>query len=370
MNIAPEYLAALQGYGYTRTEAEFLYLVATHSGYFTQGQFLRFARVEKGGAASRFTEKILRFRHGRTARYGYHTLIYNLYSRLIYGTINKDNLRNRRRLSNDLIRTRLLILDFVLGHLEHQYLETDSDKVAYFHRTLRVPLPMLPGRIYKGIKSNSNTKRHFVDRFPIFIPCGSESLFLPLAPTFVYCDSAEPGLLRYIGHLRTYEGLLNLLPSFNFVYEAPNDRKFQRAGKFFARLFAPERSPSTDRLIRYFKVRQLWEDHKTSALTQSDRQLLRDGDKRFHSQVFQDEYTQWAAGKLSRTDLSDVLRRAKAQERRLFSTCVLPDDYDIFELLSKDYSAHQVGTISRNRSSRVGSSLSSTPVPANSLDLH
>jgi hypothetical protein len=214
MNIAPEYLEAIQGYGYTRTEAEFLYLVATHAGYFTQRQFLRFARVEKGGAASRFTEKLLRFRHGRTARYGYHTLIYNLYSRLIYGTINKDNLRNRRRLSNDLIRTRLLILDFVLGHLEHQYLETEPDKVAYFYRKLRIPLPMLPGRIYKGIKSNSNTKRHFVDRFPRFIPCGSESLFLPLAPTFVYCDSAEPGLLRYIGHLRTYEHLLNQLPSF------------------------------------------------------------------------------------------------------------------------------------------------------------
>lgn len=370
MNIAPEYLAAIQGYGYTRTEAEFLYLVATHSGYFTQGQFLRFARVEKGGAASRFTEKLLRFRHGRTTRYGYHTLIYNLYSRLIYGTINKDNLRNRRRLSNDLIRTRLLILDFVLGHLEHQYLETEADKVAYFHRKLGIPLPVLPGRIYKGIQSNANTKRYFVDRSPIFIPCGTESLFLPLAPTFVYCDSTEPGMLRYIGHLRTYEHLLNQLPSFNFVYAAANDTKFKRAGKFFARLFTYQGSLDRDRLLRYFKIRQLWEDHKTSALTRPDRQLLRDGDRRFHSQLFQDAYQRWAASNLSRTDLNDVLRKAKAQESRLFSTCVLPDDYDIFERRSKDYSAHQAGTISQNRSSRVGSSLASTPVPPNSLELH
>jgi len=351
MNITPEYLAALQSYGYTRTEAEFLYLVATHSGYFTQRQFLRFARVEQGGAVSRFTEKLLRFRHGRTTRYGYNTLIYNLYSRLIYGCINKDNLRNRRRLSNDLIRTRLLILDFVLGHLEHQYLETESDKVDYFHRTLCVPLPMLPGRIYKGIKSNSNTKRHFVDRFPIFIPCGSESLFLPLAPTFVYCDSADPGLFRYIGHLRAYEHLLNQLTSFNFVYAAASDTKFMRAGKFFARRFTTQDNPDTELLIRYFKIRQLWEDHKTSALTRPDRQLLRDGDRRFHSQVFEDAYRQWAAAKLSQTDLNDVLRRAKAQESRLFSTCVLSNDYDIFERLSKDYSADQAGAISRNRSS-------------------
>ena len=39
MNIAPEYLAAIQGYGYTRTEAEFLYLVASHSGYSLKGSF-------------------------------------------------------------------------------------------------------------------------------------------------------------------------------------------------------------------------------------------------------------------------------------------------------------------------------------------
>src|SRR6202030_425514 len=126
MNIAPEHLTKIQSYGYTRTEAEFLYLVATHSGYFTQRHFLRFAHVESGGAASRFTEKLLQFHHGRTTRYGYHTLIYNLYSRLIYGSIDKDNLRNRRRLSNDLIRTRLLILDFVLDHLEQEYLETET----------------------------------------------------------------------------------------------------------------------------------------------------------------------------------------------------------------------------------------------------
>jgi hypothetical protein len=348
MNIAQEHLAAIQGHGYTRTEAEFLYLVATHSGYFTQRQFLRFARVEKGGAASRFTDKLLRLRHGRTSRYGYHTLIYNLHSRSIYGTINKDNLRNRRRLSNDLIRTRLLILDFVLGHLEHQYLETEADKVAYFHRKLHVPLSALPGRIYKGIKSNSNTKRYFVDRFPIFIPCGPDSLFLPLAPTFVYCDTAGPGLLRYIGHLRTYEHLLHALPSLNLVYAATSDAKFKRAATFFARLFTYQYGLDTDRLIRYFEVRQLWEDHKTSALTRPDRQLLRDGDKRFHALAFEAAYKRWTIGKLSRTDLNDVFQRAKTQDSKRFSTWILPDDYNIFERLSKQYPAHEGGTISQN----------------------
>ena len=369
MNIPPEHLTKIQSYGYTGIESEFLYLVATHSGYFTQGQFLRFAQVESGGSASRFTEKLLRFRHGRTTRYGYHTSIYNLYSRLIYGSIDKDNLRNRRRLSNDLIRTRLLILDFVLDHLHHEYLETEAHKTAFFHRRLRLPLPVLPGRIYKGIKTNSHTKRYFVDRFPIFIPCGPTSLLLPLAPTFVYCDSADPGLLRYIGHLRAYENLLNQLTAFSFVYAAPSDTKFKRAAKFFASLFSYDARIDTDRLIRYFEIRQMWEAHKTSSLTRADRQLLREGDRRFRAQIFQDIYQQWTATRLSQTDLNEVLQRAKAQESRLFSTCILPDAYDIFERVSKDYSAQWPGTMSRNHVSKVRSSLAAPTVPPNSLEL-
>ena len=369
MNIAPEHLKTIQSYGYTQSEAEFLYLVAIHSGYFTRRHFLRFAHVKKGGAVSRFTEKLLRLRHGRATRYGCQTFIYNLYSRMIYGSIEKDNLRNRRRLSNDLIRTRLMILDFVLDHLEHEYLETEAHKITFFLHTLRVPLPVLPGRIYKGIKSNCHTKRYFVDRFPIFIPCGPASLLLPLAPTFVYCDSAQPGLRRYIGHLRTYDNLLHQLPTFNFLYAAPSDTKFKRAAKLFACRFSYDTRVDTDRLIRYFEIRQLWEAHKTSSLTRADRQLLRQGDRRFRGQAFQDVYQRWNATRLSRTELNDVLLGAKAQESRLFSTCILPYAYDIFERVSKDYSVPEPGSISRNRASKVRPSPASPTVPPNSLEL-
>jgi hypothetical protein len=42
MNIAPAHLAALEALGYTEAEARFLYIVATHSGYFVARQFLAF----------------------------------------------------------------------------------------------------------------------------------------------------------------------------------------------------------------------------------------------------------------------------------------------------------------------------------------
>jgi hypothetical protein len=43
-----EHIAYIRRLGYNETEATFLYLVATHSGYFTRSQFLRYTRQSKG----------------------------------------------------------------------------------------------------------------------------------------------------------------------------------------------------------------------------------------------------------------------------------------------------------------------------------
>jgi hypothetical protein len=141
MNIHPEFLTAIQDLGYT--EAAFLYLVATHSGYFTRQQFLTFSAKAKGWCVHRLTSKTLAHRHARVAEYGKLTYVFNLYSRRIYGRMDKDNLRNRKQQSQELILVRLLILDFALANPEYRYLETEADKLAYFHGTLGLPLPML-----------------------------------------------------------------------------------------------------------------------------------------------------------------------------------------------------------------------------------
>ena len=355
MNIAPEYLARIRGYGYSRTEAQFLYLVATHSGYFTQRQFLRFAYVKSGGSAFRLTQKVLRLGHGRSSRYGCHTFIYNLHSRLIYEPIEKDKLRNCRHLANDSIQTRLMILDFVLGHLQHQYLETEAHKVGFFHRELGLPLAVLPERSYREKNSKDPAKRYFVDRFPIFMPCDRASL-LSIAPTFVYCDSGGRGLLRYIHHLRAYSNLLHRLTAFNFVYAAPIDTKFKRAEKLFAYRFGCHTPLDAERVIRYFEIRQLWDSHKTSVLTKVDRQLLREGDLRFQGQAFQEMYQQWTAKTLLPSDVNDVFEQARVRGKKVFSTCILPSAYNIFERTSWDRSIPESETSSRSRETEPRSS--------------
>jgi hypothetical protein len=325
MNAKPEHIAAIRRLGYNETEATFLYLVATHSGYFTRSQFLRYSQQSKGCLVHRFTTKTLTRGHATAKEYRYQTLIFHLFSRQIYGAIDKDNLRNRRQLSKELIRTRLLILDFVLSDPNRQYLETEADKVQYFNRELGIPLTLIPCRTYKSRKSGSQTARYFVDRFPIFLT--NEPL---PAPTFVYCDSDLPGLFGYLTHVRNYEQLLRRLHGFSLVYAAPDSAKFRRAQGFFERTFGSNTAVDIDELARYFDIRQLWESHKTESLTRADRDFLRDGDKRFQGPLFESLYQKWWAGTTSQSDLEVHFGDSRGSKKRGFSTHLLPDNYEIF----------------------------------------
>src|SRR5207237_3683772 len=129
------------------------------------------------------TSKSIRLEHARAVTCGYRTSVFNLFSRKVYGALDRDNLRNRRRLSSELIQTRLLILDFVLAHAGLEYLETEAEKVTYF-RELGVPEALIPGRVYKGIDPNSTTQRCFVDRFPVFFSAESDCPPGELIPTW------------------------------------------------------------------------------------------------------------------------------------------------------------------------------------------
>jgi hypothetical protein len=359
MNIRAEYVEAIERYGYTPTEARFLYLVATHSGYFTQQQFFDFAGVNRGGMGTRLTAKALQHGHIRCARLARHTLIYNLFARPFYASVEKDNLRNRRRLSDELVRTRLLILDFVLAHPDHDYLETEQEKVRHFHKTRDLSLALLPHRTYKGAKSQSETQRYFVDRFPIFLgrqEQGSD----PIAPAFVYCDSAGSSILGFISYLENYQPLLRCLPAFEMIYAAPNSGKFDRAEAFFTRRCTPQPRVDPQHLCRYFTVRRLWESHQYGSLTRADRDLLRDGDKRYQGHLFDQTYRDWNTQGLSPTEVNALVNASPEGQKMAFKTHLLPKSYDILDHVSLDKNRRRCGTIRGNAHSTNGSALGST----------
>ena len=86
----------LRGFGYTADEARFLYLVATHSGYFSTRQFLKFTRTKSGDRSMAFTQKVLGKGHATARLLLRNGRVYYLFSRPVYRAIGRENLRNRR----------------------------------------------------------------------------------------------------------------------------------------------------------------------------------------------------------------------------------------------------------------------------------
>ncbi len=166
MKLPHDQIETIMGLGYTEIEARFLYIVATHAGYFTLRQFLLFAGVHWGKRSTSFAQKLLGHGHASIRNYMGTGCVFHLFSRLVYGRIEKDNLSNRRRHSFEYIRTRLVLLDFLLENLDCDFLESEPDKVRFFCETLAVPKDALPAKVYEGGPNGRPTVRYFVDKFP------------------------------------------------------------------------------------------------------------------------------------------------------------------------------------------------------------
>ena len=95
LNIKPSHVEALKALGYTESEARFLYVVATHSGFFVARQFLAFTCGHWGKRATAFWHKLHTKKHARTEYFPMNGKVYHVYSRRLYRQIGRENLRNR-----------------------------------------------------------------------------------------------------------------------------------------------------------------------------------------------------------------------------------------------------------------------------------
>jgi len=292
MSLPRDRVETIAALGYTETEAGFLYLVATHSGYFTLRQFLSFAGSHWGKRSTSFAGKLLRHGHASVRDYMGTGSVFHLYSRLLYDPIEKDNHSNRRRHSFDYIRTRLVLLDFLLENLQSEFLETENEKVRFFCETLAVPKELLPVKVYKGRKNTCPALHYFVDKFPLSLE-RSVPGSVPVA-TFSYVDSGTASLAHFDTHLAAYQNLFRSLAAFRFVYIAPRPAPFLRAEKRF-RSFVKEplEKDVSSEVFRYFNVRRKWERHEYIVPVTSDFEFLTEARRRFEGQKFEDLYHAW-----------------------------------------------------------------------------
>ena len=278
--------------GYTPEEAHFLYLVATHSGYFTHRQFLLFSRAKPGEHSQKFLDKLLTQKHAAFHAYQRGGRVYHVFSRPLFSAIGRDDLRTRRRHELDYIKTRLVVLDFALGNLPNDYLETEAEKVPFFTSVMNVKNEFLPSRVYGSKATGKTTTRYFVDRFPMFVRnAGSLN---PLV-AFTYIDFGAATLKGFINHLEAYQPLFRVLPRYELVFVAPSGRFFRAAEReFFQVASGGSKQHSGDDLLLYFRLRKRWEAGQR--IVASEVVELNSRRKQFADKTTAALYRKWVAG--------------------------------------------------------------------------
>jgi hypothetical protein len=292
MNIPQNHVALLRELGNTEPEARFLYVVATHSGYFILRQFLKFTGTQRGKRSNLFARNVLNNGHGSVRDYLGYGSIHHLFSRTLYGKIEKGNLRNRHKHSFEYICTRVALLDFILANPEVEYLETEQDKVTFFCEKLAVAKEFLPGRVYEGGPGSRPTLRYFVDKFPMFIAAPFPGP--PPVVTSSYVDSGLGTIAGFLTHLAAYQSLFRQLQAFRFLYISPTDSQFARATERFRSVVKqPLESDMSSEVLRYFHVRQRFEKRQYVVPVTEDFEFLNEEKSRFHGDRFERLYQAW-----------------------------------------------------------------------------
>ena len=170
---------ALEPFGWTGREAEWIALVCLHSGVFTRAQFCHYFDADRKQAL-RLVRALLERRSavegewplvnggGRTCR---------ISSKPLYRALGVENIRHRRKANRSVVMRRLLSLDFVLEHPGMNWLPTEGEKVEFIEG-LGVHSNLIPRRIYYG--SVGAQKRYFALKLPV--AGGADTV------TFAYVD--------------------------------------------------------------------------------------------------------------------------------------------------------------------------------------
>ena len=326
MNIAEDQLAKLRSFGYTEVEARFLYLVATHSGYFTVRQFLDFAQAKSGKRNARLVEKLFGLGHASAQQYTRRSRVYHLCSRQLYSAIGKDHLRNRREHELAHIKTRLLSLDFILAHPKEDYFETAEAKRRYFVERFKVSENLFTP---SDGRSNGIT---FADRFPLCVAYPSPD-YMPVV-TFTYVDPDNRNLDAYIVHLRMYRPLFRQLPGFQFLYISTAAGLQKEAAELFSLLV--EGKGLSD-LTRYFDLETKWEREQYRLITEQDAIFLSQARKRYTGESISTLYYLWRRNQLPKDFQAEAAPTSLPKQKIFFRAITVHGHEAIFGDSTKNW---------------------------------
>lgn len=311
-------VSSLESIGYSEREASFLYLVAVHSGYFVRRQYYRFAGREGGTLFARLLSKAAKRQHLRVIECGHGWHVYHLVSKPVYEALGRPGSQDRRIKSDAHIKTRLMVLDFILANLRAHVLEDEHSKVDFFTTQCSIVRELLPNR-YVG------RLLYFPDRFPILITDAG-------IPRFTFFDEGQVTVTRFERFLSQHQPLFVALGEFELIYAADVEANCARASIVFNR-FLPSDRPrgvtsmtpmGVEHFIEYLGASERYEAN--GAITSGrDLEVLREGEHLYASL----EHRALEAAWNNRSTSSDRIRQRFLDKslRATLSTIILPYNY-------------------------------------------
>ena len=320
MRVLPIYTEALRGFGYTEEEARFLYLVATHSGYFTCQQFLQFVGTKPGKRSVAFARKMVEKKHASSKEYLRHGRVFHLFSRNLYEAIGRETSVSgaciRPNTSEPGSSHSISFSEIRNSRTSNRRNRSSHSSATSWESTRK----SCRTNATRGLSRRNFTDHYFVDKFPMYYnPVASVS---PVV-TFSFIDPGFESMDSFRTHLDAYLNLFTKLQSLNFRYIATRDTNFERAKKVFHGTFQKLWNPDgASGLLHYFRTRRTWDDKEYSKLSNDDIAFINDGKERFGSPELENLYRRWRAGEIAENAVrSDSLKfRTPSQVSIIFST--------------------------------------------------
>ncbi len=181
-----ERAARLAPFGWSDREAEWIALVALHSGAFTRSQWCQYFDGAHREFARLFVRSLIEKQHAiedERAIFPGNARAVLLTGKPIYRALGIPDVRHRRGkgASTIVLMRRLLSLDYIIERPTFGWLPTEADKVHRFE-ALGLDRRTFPYRLY-GPDGKPQTPRYFAFKLPIAVD--------DQAATFVYVDAGQ-----------------------------------------------------------------------------------------------------------------------------------------------------------------------------------
>jgi hypothetical protein len=319
----------LVGLGYTWREAAFLYLVGRTSGVFLGRQYSRFLQRKPGALILQFVERAERLGHVAVLEYGQRRHVYHLKSRTVYRILGDEESQNRRAKGDHEIKTRLMVLDYILERLPEAFLCDAIEKATFFQESLGISKAHLPSSAFPSRRGTVLIP--FADRYPIYI----ESSLRDRRPIqFTYFDHGTCTVKPFIRHLEKYQPLLECLTRFELTYIAVSPRNVAAAETVFNRHYPDTTIDSDllpngrDHLLKFFKTQCLW-DRNDPTFSPEHLMILREGEKVYVRREHEQLKAAWlSSAEEFDTTLMRICGKSRPQGR--FTTFILDQTYPVF----------------------------------------